>query len=153
MTESEVIKVLEKPSKHIRMVHKTKNEMEFYTYSSDLVEAFEKAISALEEIQQYRAMEEKLRGITVKEVVEHFIKTVENQTEEEYTKGRILTNKEAEEWEQLKEKATAKKVRGISLTHEGRVGNCPSCGSFIRNQEQTLYCDCGQHLDWSEGKE
>ena len=56
MSENEAIKVLEKPSKHIRMVHKTKNEMEFYTFSSDLVEAFETAIQALEEIQQYRAI-------------------------------------------------------------------------------------------------
>lgn len=48
MTENEAIKVLEKPSKHIRMVHKTENEMEFYTFSSDLVEAFETAIQALE---------------------------------------------------------------------------------------------------------
>lgn len=56
MTENEAIKVLEKPSKHIRMVHKTKNEMEFYTFSSDLVESFETAIHALSEIQQYRAI-------------------------------------------------------------------------------------------------
>lgn len=56
MTENEAIKVLEKPSKHIRMVHKTKNEMEFYTYSADLVEAFEKAISALEEVQELHAI-------------------------------------------------------------------------------------------------
>lgn len=56
MTENEAINVLEKPSKHIHMVHKTKNEMEFYTFSYDLVKAFEKAIKALEEIQQYRAI-------------------------------------------------------------------------------------------------
>ena len=47
MTEKEAIKILEKPSEHIRVVHKT-NEMQFYTFSSDLVRAFEMAIQALE---------------------------------------------------------------------------------------------------------
>lgn len=56
MTENEAIEVLEKPSKHIRMVHEIKNEMQFYTFSSDLVKAFEMAIKALEELQQYRAI-------------------------------------------------------------------------------------------------
>lgn len=56
MTENEAIEVLEKPSKHIRMVHETKNEMQFYTFSSDLVKAFEVAIQALEEIQEFRKL-------------------------------------------------------------------------------------------------
>lgn len=56
MTENKAIKVLEKPSKHIRMVHKTKNEMEFYTFSSDLVEAFEIAIKALEKVQAFETI-------------------------------------------------------------------------------------------------
>ena len=55
-----------------------------------------------------------------------------------------------EEFKALKEKSVAKKVKGISLTHEGRVGNCPVCGKFVRHQEQTVYCSCEQKLDWSK---
>ena len=76
MTESEAIKVLEKPSKHIRMVHKTKNEMEFYTYSADLVEAFEKAISALEEVQQLHAIGTVSEFRELKEKEERFDKNI-----------------------------------------------------------------------------
>ncbi len=98
-------------------------------------------INILEEVEQYRALEEKLNGISVKEVVEHFIKTVEKQTEEDYTNGRILTNKEAEEWEQLKEKATAKKV-----AYQGEHEKCPSCGSF---HVYWKYCSkCGQAVEF-----
>lgn len=60
MTENEKIKktieVFEKPSKHIKCVHKCENGMEFLTYSSDLVLAFETAINGLKELQQYRSI-------------------------------------------------------------------------------------------------
>lgn len=142
----------------------------------DGIIAMEVAITALEEIQQYRALEEKLSGITVKKVVEHFIKTVENQTEEEYTKGRILTNKEAEEWEQLKaigtvselrelkEKATAKMPIYSDFDENGEVDEngeeviipykavCPACGYEFEfgtwNDEQNHHCECGQRMLW-----
>ena len=52
------------------------------------------------------------------------------------------------EFKALKEKAKPMKVKGISLTHEGRVGNCPTCGKLVRHQEQTVYCSCEQRLDW-----
>ena len=140
-----------------------------FSLSDDVLDV---AISTLEEIQQYRAMEEKLSGITVKEVVEHFIKTVENQTEEDYIKGRILTNKEAEEWEQikaigtvsefreLKEKATPKKIGHCVFYKEmgyGTPWQCPTCGAdqtkveFSCEDEKCTFCwKCGHKLDWSE---
>ena len=67
-------------------------------FDSKTVEDFEIAIQALKEIREYRAMEERLNGISVKQVVDGFIKQVENETQEEYKQGRILTNKEAEDW-------------------------------------------------------
>lgn len=48
------------------------------------------------------------------------------------------------------DKETHKKPKGISVTHEGRVGNCPSCGKFIREEQNKHICDCGQRIDWSE---
>lgn len=48
MTEQEAIEVLEKPSVHIKPVHRTENGTDFLTYSAYLVEAFEMAIKTLE---------------------------------------------------------------------------------------------------------
>jgi predicted RNA-binding Zn-ribbon protein involved in translation (DUF1610 family) len=57
----------------------------------------------------------------------------------------------AEEFKQLKEKATAKKpkmiVRFGCTTHE-----CPNCGQLLHD-DQNFCHDCGIELDWSEGKE
>lgn len=30
----------------------------------------------------------------------------------------------------------------------GLIGKCPCCGEIL--EEDTVYCDCGQKLDWSE---
>ena len=57
------------------------------------------------------------------------------------------------EFRELKEKATAKKVKGISLTHESRVGNCPYCHQFVMEKYDKSCPKCGTNLDWSEGKE
>lgn len=48
MTAQEAIEVLDSPSTHIHIVHKTENGMEFLTYSAKLVGALEMAIEALE---------------------------------------------------------------------------------------------------------
>ena len=50
------------------------------------------------------------------------------------------------------EKQTAKKVKDISMVRDneeyiGRIGKCPCCEDIV--EEDTLYCDCGQKLDWS----
>ena len=74
-----------------------------------------KAIQALEEIQQYRAI------------------------------GTVA------ELQALKEKNEPKKPTDISKVRDnegyiGLVGKCPSCGEIL--EEDTVYCDCGQALDW-----
>ncbi len=55
------------------------------------------------------------------------------------------------------EKQTAKKVKSISQVKDGDsyvglIGRCPCCGDIL--EEDTVYCDCGQRLDWgtSDGK-
>ena len=30
----------------------------------------------------------------------------------------------------------------------GLIGKCPCCGEIL--EEDTVYCDCGQKIDWSE---
>lgn len=51
--------------------------------------------------------------------------------------------------EELVEKATPKKPLGLSLTHDGRVGNCPFCKKLVRERSKNI-CECGQKLDWSD---
>ena len=50
MTENEAIKILKKTTEH------TKVYEDDVVFTSDFVKAYEKAIKALEEIQQYRAI-------------------------------------------------------------------------------------------------
>lgn len=49
------------------------------------------------------------------------------------------------------EKQTAKKVKSIFQVKDGDnyvglIGRCPCCGDIL--EEDTVYCDCGQRLDW-----
>lgn len=59
------------------------------------------------------------------------------------------------EFQQLKEKATAKKPYYVKYDYNGNpeqvVYNCPNCKGFVLYQHGA--CSCGQKLDWSEGKE
>ena len=76
-------------------------------------EDLEIAIQALKEIREYRAMEERLNGISVEQVVDGFIKQVENETQEEYKQGRILTNKESENWNEYRAIGTVKEFKAL----------------------------------------
>lgn len=68
-------------------------------------------VKLLEEIQQYRALEAKLNGITVEQVVNAFIEMVETGTNENYRSGRILTNEEAEIWDKYRSIGTVEECR------------------------------------------
>ena len=44
-------------------------------------------------------------------------------------------------------------VKGISLTYEGRVGNCPKCGKLIQESKTRYFHDekdCGQAILWGD---
>jgi len=54
------------------------------------------------------------------------------------------------------EKQTVKKVKSISQVKDGDsygglIGRCPCCGDIL--EEDTVYCDCGQRLDWGTSDE
>ena len=58
-----------------------------------------------------------------------------------------------EECREAVEKQIAKKVKSISPVKDGDsyvglIGRCPCCGDIL--EEDTVYCDCGQRLDWSD---
>ena len=67
----------------------------------------------LEEIQQYRAMEEKLNGISVERVVNGFINVTEKGTDEGYERGRILTNAEADMWNEYRAIGTVEEFEAL----------------------------------------
>ena len=57
----------------------------------------------VQKLGKYEDLEDRLNGISVKQVVDGFVKTVENQTCEDYEHGRILTNAEADKWNEYKQ--------------------------------------------------
>ena len=129
--------------------------------------AYAMAINALEEVQKYRKIEKDLKeryhaNVDIPLLMHHFIETVfEGEKHEGFC---LLTNEDAKVWEEYKaigtpeecrtavEKQTAKKVKSISQVKDGDsyvglIGRCPCCGDIL--EEDTVYCDCGQRLDWS----
>ena len=58
------------------------------------------------------------------------------------------------EFRELKEKATAKKPKLDGYYIDTGLFECPSCGRIQKILYQGFHCkECGQKLDWSEGKE
>ena len=111
------------------------------------MEDLEMAIKALEEVQQYRAIgtPEELQ-----EMKKDFSEALSDWRQ--YRKIGTL-----EECRAAVEKQTAKKVKSISQVKDGDsyvglIGRCPCCGDIL--EEGTVYCDCGQRLDWgtNDGK-
>ena len=133
--------------------------------------AYAMAINALEEVQKYRKIEKDLKeryhaNVDIPLLMHHFIETVfEGEKHEGFC---LLTNEDAKVWEEYKaigtpeecrtavEKQTAKKVKSISQVKDGDsyvglIGRCPCCGDIL--EEDTVYCDCGQRLDWGTSDE
>ncbi len=130
--------------------------------------AYAMAINALEEVQKYRKIEKDLKeryhaNVDIPLLMHHFIETVfEGEKHEGFC---LLTNEDAKVWEEYKaigtpeecrvavEKQTAKKVKSISQikdgdSYVGLIGRCHCCGDIL--EEDTVYCDCGQKLDWGD---
>jgi hypothetical protein len=57
-----------------------------------------------------------------------------------------------EEFKALKDKSVTKKVKGISLTYESRVGNCPNCNQFVVEKYDKRCPKCRLELDWEGGE-
>lgn len=113
-------------------------------YCEEENEALNMAISALEEIQEFRK-----ENITIQRALDMMCDlTCATEIIEEFEAIGTVS-----EFRELKEKTTAKKITGISLTHEGRVGNCPNCKQFVLERYDIKCPKCKINLDWSEGKE
>ena len=78
-------------------------------------------------------------------------------------KAVAVTEEEWEEYLELKEKATLKKVIKLKKSQYGYTHQCPSCkqlvGTIVYNvniktiteiEHDSYCCSCGQALDWSD---
>lgn len=157
MTENEASKIIE----NIPVAQADCDNM------GEIVEACTVAQKALEEIQQYRAIETELKekyhaNVDIKMLMQHFIETIFKG--EKHEGFCILTNEDAKMWGAYRAIGTVEecrtamermkpssKVRGISLTHDvGRVGNCPNCNRFVVEKYNDYCPKCRKKLAWSE---
>ncbi len=103
-------------------------------------------IKALEEVQQYRAIG---TAEELQDMKSNYFEALSDWRQ--YRKIGTL-----EECRAAVEKQTAKKVKSISQVKDGDsyvglIGRCPCCGDIL--EEDTVYCDCGQRLDWGTSDE
>lgn len=165
MTENEAIKELETSIDLAKMCtqnYERKNE----------IQGYEMAIKALEQVQQYRKYKNKFREIygDCEDALDVILDLLTKYEMPELNgkadyKLRLPTDRDADKWDAYRqigtveecreamEKQTAKKVKSISPVKDGDsyvglIGRCPCCGDIL--EEDTVYCDCGQRLDWGE---
>ena len=58
--------------------------------------------------------------------------------------------------QKLVDRATPSKILGLSVDHEGLLGNCPKCKKLVFENEDKYYHrdkDCLQILDWRKPNE
>lgn len=114
---------------------------------SDFLNLCESAISSDQgqELREAIKMIEKRFGsaITVLDFIKAFIDWYDSKASgEKYVKAILLTNKEAERWDELKVRDIAQKVN----VKPGRFSGCPVCGSTVL--KHYIFCPtCGQRLN------
>lgn len=138
MTEKEAIERLKYDLAMITFNPMTGDETPLWLLSEDeqgSYNAYECAIKALEEIQQYREI--------------GTVEQVKNQKHNLEVAYKIIGNYQGigtvEECRELKERNTPKKAKLIS----GLSPMCPECGaSILKNYDNCKRC--GQAIDWSK---
>ena len=159
MTENEAIKELE-----------TNIDLPFGFTVSD--EASKIAIQALEEIQQYRVMEQKLQSVYgehdgLLEIIVNSLVKFDNAPDKAI-KAVLLTDEDVDKWEQLKSIDTVEEFKALKeknepykpKEYEDRYYAC-KCGNpllhkwdeyptkLMPKSRGLSYClNCGQKLDW-----
>lgn len=119
----------------------------------------EKAISILEELQQYRALgtpeelkelkERAFDGMELAQIAAALMRLKEYERIGTPEECRAAMEQEAKK---VIEKYKAKAPEDIEAYGEDAVfGYCPVCGCLQNTVWNTKYCgDCGQRLDWSD---
>lgn len=76
---------------------------EIWITDNDETRHYGRKESAYKKLAKYEDLEDRLNGISIQQVVDGFVKTIENQTNEGYEHGRILTNEEANQWNEYRQ--------------------------------------------------
>ena len=122
---------------------KARNEDNYKTYLAD-----ELAITALTEIQQYRAIGTVEEIYSMLKVLNRTVSEIHSEVNKYQSIGTI------EEFKALKEKAEPKKPilnnPKINEFYIKEAKLCPACHSYINNYSGDYCRDCGQKLDWSK---
>lgn len=120
-------------------------------------EGIDTAIKALEEVQQYRAIEKELKeryhaNVDIPLLMHHFIETIfEVEKHEGFC---ILTNEDKEAWEEYKAIGTPEECRAAEKKQKAKKMEspwCPCCGKFLTTEymNKRYHCIyCGQLLEW-----
>lgn len=146
---------------------------------ADMEKLTETAISALEEVQQYRAWEERLKKVygdcpgLLELTITHLEHHVGIDIPEPVFKARLLTDGVVDQWEAYKALGTPEELREAREKQQKQkplydkrisVLSCPICGGYLQkvidDNERTTdgaiphYCgNCGQAIlaraDWS----
>ena len=181
MTENEAIKFIGQAviesGKILEQLQGIKSEAErigkvgeYYAHLDNCIKEIESckvAIQALEEIQQYRAIETELReryhaNVDIKMIMQHFIETIFKG--EKHEGFCILTNEDAKMWDEYKAIDTPEECRTavermkpkkpIDPMEDYGTFRCPTCNGLIYTEnkmETHKNCLlCGQAIDWSE---
>lgn len=168
MTENEAIKAL-KPEGQVEIQGRPRKVADFLV-------GLDMAIEALEEIQQYREMDRKLRRCfgdcdgLLKAAVDGICYRI---SVDDPIKVRLLTNEDTDMWDSYRKIGTVEECRRarekqkekkcvIDHRSDHMHYRCPSCGQiqlstyahgFSRLGRITKYCEnCGQALTEKEGK-
>lgn len=171
MTESEAIEVLKQPCNCDYDLSATIENCGIS--KCDKREATKMAIKALEEVQQYRALEQHLSDmfggtLTLEQVVDSLERQLTEPDSPHPLKARILTYKEASDWDAYREIGTVEECRAavekqipkkqfrISEIDENDNADveCPVChynsNYSIRSITRGHCWKCGQLLDWGD---
>ena len=123
------------------------------------IDAFIIAIDALEEVQKYHKLEQKLNGVDLVMLANHWMEMAAEGEVKGYQRGRVLTNEDADQWDAYKEIGTPEECREAVEKQKAKkvlkpltsysLGTCPVCTEHQLGRWE--HCrSCGQKFDWSD---
>ena len=160
MTENEAKEYMENEVECIKRASHCNRDClkcELVKEEEPLIESYDMAIKALEEIQQYRAMEKRLGNVSINEIVDGFIEVAEEESTHQENEYEAFQAYRAigtvEECRTAVERMKPKKP----IIKNWCPAICPTCkcelseslgDGYYKHYEGMKYCECGQALDW-----
>lgn len=128
-------------------------------------------VNMFEEVQKYHDLEQKLNGVDLVMLANHWMEMAAEGEVKGYQRGRVLTNEDADQWDAYKaigtpaecRLAVEKQIPKKPKEYEDKFYACPTCGNVLLHKWEKYptklmdkknglpYClGCGQKLDWSD---